>query len=158
MIVAPLSDSQRFDSTFHEALAHLRDSLQKGSAAKALSGVFSAGGKKYGVDSANIYIADYKIPAALLARAADPTAPAGRRPSRRCSPARRAEINYQAGRALDAEDFRTAVRRIRQRKERERRAKDAAAGKAPSKDQAPVDPPEPTRKPPQPDPIALQSP
>jgi hypothetical protein len=156
VIVAPLSDSQRFDSAFHETLAHMKDTLQKGSAAKALAGVFTAGGKKYGVDSANIYIADYKIPAALLAvlpiHGTGWSTPEQAQLNRQTR-----EINYQAGRALDAEDFRTAVRRIRQRKERERRAKEVAAGKVPS-GQAPLEAPEPVRKPVQPDPIALQSP
>ena len=157
VILVPLSDSQRFDSTFHEALAHLQDTLQKGSAAKALNGIFTAGGKKYGLDSANIYIADFKIPAALLAVL--PIRPTGMAtPEQQALYRQTSEINYQAGRALDAEDFRTAVRRIRQRKERERRLKDAAAGKTPPKDQLPLDPPERARKPVRPDPIALQSP
>ena len=157
VVVAPLSDSQRFDSAFHEALAHMADTLGKSSAARALSGVFTAGGKKYGVDSQNIYIADYKIPAALLAvLPIHPTGPMT--PEQAALNRQTREINYQAGRALDAEDFRTAVRRIRQRKEREHRAQELAAGKKPSKDQAPLDPPELPRKPPQPDPIALQTP
>lgn len=157
VMVAGLSDSARFDSAFHETIAHLQDTLQRNAAAKALSGIFSAGGKKYGLDSANIYIADFKIPAALLAVL--PIRPTGMAtPEQMALNRQTAEINYQSGRALDAEDFRTAVRRIRQRKERERRLKDAAAGKVASKDQVPLDPPETARKRLDPDPISLQSP
>jgi hypothetical protein len=154
VIVAPLSDSARFDSAFHETLGHLQDSV--GHHAGALSGIFSAGGKKYGLDSQNIYIADYKIPAALLALL--PIHPTSS-PSQEANMFGRqvAEVNYQTGRALDAEDFHDAVKRIRMRKEREKRQKEIAAGKIPSVVDAPLEAPAPVRKP-QVDPIALQSP
>ena len=157
VIVAPLDDTARFDSAFHEVLGHLVDSVAHGSAARAAAGIFSAGGKKYGLDSANIYIADYKIPAALLALL--PIHPTGSVSQEQTVAGRQiAEINYQAGRALDAEDFRTAVKRIRQRKEREKRAKEALALGQATGVRAPPPPPEPVRKPPKKDPIALQTP
>jgi hypothetical protein len=40
-----------------------------------------------------------------------------------------ADINYNAPRAMNAEEFRTAVKRIRERKERERREAREAAEK-----------------------------
>lgn len=154
VIVAPLSDSARFDSAFHETMGHLQDSALK--RAGALSGIFSAGGKKYGLDSQNIYIADYKIPAALLALI--PIHPTSS-PSQEATMFGRqlADVNYQTGRALDAEDFHDAVKRIRLRKEREKRQKEIAAGKVPSVVEAPLEAPPPVRKP-QTDPIALQTP
>jgi hypothetical protein len=39
------------------------------------------------------------------------------------------DINYHAPRAMNAEEFRTAVKRIRQRKERERQQEREAAEK-----------------------------
>ena len=156
VVVAPRNDSSRFDSAFHEALGHLQDSVAHGSASRAASGIFSAGGKKYGLDSANIYIADYKIPAALLALL--PIRPTGSASQELTVAGRQiAEVNYQSARALDAEDFHTAVKRIRQRKEREKRAHEAALGTTTTAS-APAPPPEPLRKPPQKDPIALQTP
>ena len=156
VVVTPLTDSSRFDSAFHEALGHLQDSLAHGVASRAVAGIFSAGGKKYGLDSANIYIADYKIPAALLALL--PIRPTGSASQELTVAGRQiAEVNYQAARALDAEDFHAAVKRIRQRKEREKRAHEAALGKTTTAS-APAPPPEPLRKPPQKDPIALQTP
>ena len=134
-------------------MAHLQDLAKK--QAGSLNGVFTAGGKKYGVDSNNIYIADYKIPAALLALL--PIHPSGPASQEYTTAGRQmAEVNYQAGRALDAEDFKTAVKRIRQRKEREKREKDIAAGRTPSAVEAPVE--TPVRKTPIVDPIALQPP
>jgi hypothetical protein len=152
--VAPISDSARFDSAFHESVLHLQDLAKK--QAGSLNGVFSAGGKKYGVDSNNIYIADYKIPAALLALL--PIHPSGPASQEYTTNGRQvAEVNYQAGRALDAEDFKTAVKRIRQRKEREKRDKEIAAGKTPTTAvDAPVE--TPVHKKPLVDPIALQPP
>jgi hypothetical protein len=150
-----LSDSARFDSAFHETMAHLQDSAMKH--AGALSGVFSAGGKKYGIDSQNIYIADYKIPAALLALIPiHPTYSSGSQ-EQLMTGRQVAEVNYQTGRALDAEDFHDAVKRIRMRKEREKRQKEIAAGHPPSVVDAPLEAPPPVRKP-QVDPIALQTP
>jgi hypothetical protein len=151
--VAPLSDSARFDSAFHESVLHLQDLAKK--QAGSLNGVFQAGGKKYGLDSNNIYIADYKIPSALLALL--PIHPSGPASQEYTTSGRQvAEVNYQAGRALDAEDFKTAVKRIRQRKEREKREKEIAQGKTPSAVEAPVE--TPVRKAPMVDPIALQPP
>jgi hypothetical protein len=156
VIMNPIGDSASFDSAFHETLAHLQDTLTKSSAAKALSGIFSAGGKKYGLDSSNIYIADFKIPSALLAVL--PIHPTGyATPEQSVLVRQSAEVNYQAGRALDAEDFHTAIKRIRQRKEREKRAREAALGKNAAAT-ASVAAPEPVRKPPPKDPIALQTP
>ncbi len=153
MNVAPLSDSARFDSAFHESVTHLQDLAKK--QAGALNGVFSAGGKKYGLDSNNIYIADYKIPAALLALL--PIHPSGPASQEYTTSGRQiADVNYQAGRALDAEDFKTAVKRIRQRKEREKRDKEIAAGKTPTTAvDAPVE--TPVHKKPMVDPIALHA-
>jgi len=136
------------------SLNHLRDSLllqQK----KALSTVFEAGGKKYGVDDKDIYIADIKIPSALLSVL--PIHPTGYQTVDEAVLSRQtSEINYQAGRALDAEDFKTAIKRIRERKEREHQERLAAEGKGPPP--PPEQPKKDPKKAPRQDPVALQSP
>ena len=155
VIVAPRPDNAALGDTnaMRAALVHLKDSL-KMSRAAALNTTFEAGGHKYGVDSANIYIADYKIPSALLSLFN--IHPTGYATVDQASTARQSmEINYQSSRALDAEDFHTAVKRIRERKEREHEEKLAAEGKGP--------PPAPREAPkkkaePRKDPVALQSP
>ena len=156
VIFTPLPDNAALLDTnvMHRSLAHLRDSLIK-KQADALSTVFEAGGKKYGVDGQNIYIADYKIPAALLGLL--PIRPTGyATPEQAYRTRQSAEINYQAGRALDAEDFHTAVKRIRQRKEREHELKLYAEGKGPAP--APIATETHEHREIRQDPIALQSP
>jgi len=155
VIVAPRPDNAGLMDTnvMRANLIHLKDSLKMARAA-ALNTTFEAGGHKYGVDSANIYIADYKIPSALLSLFN--IHPTGYATVDQAATQRQTmEINYQSARALDAEDFRTAVKRIRERKEREHEEKLAAEGKGP--------PPAPLKGPPKKtevrqDPIALQSP
>jgi hypothetical protein len=88
---------------------------------------FEKGGKKYGIDGRNIYVADIKIPAALLAllpinQQANPQA----LERSRAIAAMNADIAYQAQRAMNEEEFQAAVKRIRERKERERNGKQLA--------------------------------
>lgn len=155
VIVAPRPDNAAILDTnvMRASVLHMKDSLRL-ARASALNTTFEAGGHKYGIDSANIYIADYKIPSALLSLFN--IHPTGYATVDQASTSRQvADINYQAARALDAEDFKTAVKRIRQRKEREHEEKLAAEGKGP--------PPAPLKSPakktePRQDPIALQSP
>jgi hypothetical protein len=156
VIVAPRADNAAILDTnvMRASLIHFKDSLKMARAA-SLNTTFEAGGHKYGLDSANIYIADYKIPAALLSLFN--IHPTGYATIDQASISRQtADINYQAGRALDAEDFKTAVKRIRERKEREHEERLAAEGKGP--------PPAPEKHGPakktevRQDPIALQSP
>ena len=155
VVVAQRPDNAAITDTnvFRANLAHLKDSL-KLARASALNTTFEAGGHKYGVDSANIYIADYKIPSALLSLFnVHPTGYAT--VDQAATQHQTMEINYQAARALDAEDFRTAVKRIRERKEREHEQKLAAEGKGPPP--APIEAPKKKAEP-RKDPVALQSP
>ncbi|HJU87829.1 MAG TPA: hypothetical protein VJ672_00465 [Gemmatimonadaceae bacterium] len=91
---------------------------------------FEKGGKKYGLDGKNIYVANLKIPAALLAllpinQQANPQA----LERGRALAAMNADIAFHAQRAMNEEEFQTAVKRIRERKERERREKVVAEQK-----------------------------
>ena len=88
-------------------------------------------GRKYGWDSLGIHLGGVTIPRELLALAgalaqvpavSNPTVADRARAVRTMSE----DINYNAPRAMNAEEFRTTVKRIRERKERERKeAKDA---------------------------------
>ncbi|HUO52847.1 MAG TPA: hypothetical protein VMT93_10035 [Gemmatimonadaceae bacterium] len=157
VIYVPRPDNAKLFDTGATRLAikHYQDSLMK-KQADALKTVFEAGGKKYGVDGQNIYIADFKIPSALLSLI--PIHPTGYATPDQAALARQtADINYQAGRALDAEDFKTAIKRIRMRKEREHEAALAAQGKGPAPSAAiPFE--APVHKEIRTDPIALQAP
>ena len=84
------------------------------------------GGKKYGIDQRNIYLGSITLPTALLAllpinRQANPTE-SGREWSLALMSA---DIHYQAERAITEDEFKAAVKRIRDRKERERREAEA---------------------------------
>ena len=88
-------------------------------------------GRKYGWDSLGIHLGGLTIPRELLAlggalaqvpAVSNPTVAERARAVRTMTD----DINYNAPRAMNAEEFRTTVKRIRERKERERReAKDA---------------------------------
>jgi len=95
---------------------------------------FSRGGKKYGVDQKFIRLGDFAIPTALLALLpmnnlqGNPTAMDR---ARRLS-SFRSEIIEQAERRQRDDDFYSAVRALRERKEKERREAEArAAGTVP---------------------------
>jgi hypothetical protein len=158
VVIAPKPENVRLDSALHASLMVFTDSVNKARVANgSLPATFTAGGKKYGMDSANVYIADFKIPTALMALL--PIHGTGYATADQSALSRQVyEINYQAGQALGAEDFRTAVKRIRERKEREKRARDAAQGKPGSAVLAAAPDPPPKHHEPRVDPIALQTP
>ena len=84
---------------------------------------FEKGGKKWGMDKRNIYIGDHSIPTAILALLPlnSGSNPVKNREERNLN-LQRQEINEQAQRAMNEAEFREAVKKIRERKEREHRA------------------------------------
>ena len=90
-------------------------------------------GSKYGVDQKYIHLGKFSIPTAVLALlplnvTGNPTV----MDRERRLASMRLEINEQASRAMSEDDFRSAVRNIRERTDRERaerRAKEAAESK-----------------------------
>lgn len=85
---------------------------------------FDRNGKKYGIDGSKIYLGKFWIPSAVLAalpiRAqANP----GEVAVNRLSSTYRGEIQQHAQAQFHDEEFKTAVKRIRERKDRERREK-----------------------------------
>jgi hypothetical protein len=77
-------------------------------------------GKKFGIDSKNIYIAGLKIPAAVLALLPIPAGNVDQNRAYNHLMDLRADLQYAAQRAATLEEFKTVIREIRERKERER--------------------------------------
>jgi hypothetical protein len=77
-------------------------------------------GKKFGLDSKNIYIAGLKIPAAVLALLPIPAGNIDQNRAYNHFMDLRADLLYAAQRAQTLEEFKEVIREIRARKERER--------------------------------------
>lgn len=77
-------------------------------------------GKKFGLDSKNIYIAGLKIPAAVLALVPLPAGNIDQNRAYNHLMDMRADLQYAAQRAENLEEFKTMIREMRLRKERER--------------------------------------
>jgi hypothetical protein len=77
-------------------------------------------GKKFGLDSKNIYIAGLKIPAAVLALLPIGSGNIDQNRAYNHFMDLRADLLYAAQRAQTLEEFKQVIREIRQRKERER--------------------------------------
>ena len=77
-------------------------------------------GRKFGLDSKNIYIAGLKIPAAVLALLPIPAGNIDQNRAYNHLMDIRADLQYAAQRAETMEEFKQVIKEIRQRKERER--------------------------------------
>jgi hypothetical protein len=77
-------------------------------------------GKKFGLDSKNIYIAGLKIPAAVLALVPIPVGNIDQNRAYNHLMDLRGDLMYAAQRAATMEEFKTMIREMRERKERER--------------------------------------
>jgi hypothetical protein len=77
-------------------------------------------GKKFGLDSKNIYIAGLKIPAAVLALLPIPAGNIDQNRTYNHLMDLRGDLLYAAQRAQNMEEFKTMIREMRVRKERER--------------------------------------
>jgi hypothetical protein len=127
VLALPRSLSEQLDSMLVTGTERVRDSIALASAQrKPGDWTWTKDGKKYGWDAAGIHLGGITIPRELLAlggalakvdAASNPQVADRARAVR----AMTQDINYNAPRAMNAEEFRTAVKRIRERKERERR-------------------------------------
>jgi hypothetical protein len=77
-------------------------------------------GKKFGLDSKNIYIAGLKIPAAVLALLPIPAGNIDQNRAYNHLMEMRSDLLYAARRAETMEEFKQVIKEIRQRKEKER--------------------------------------
>jgi hypothetical protein len=77
-------------------------------------------GKKFGIDSKNIYIAGLKIPAAVLALLPIPAGNVDQNQAYNHLMGLRADLQYAAQRSENLDEFKAMIRDMRLRKERER--------------------------------------
>jgi hypothetical protein len=137
ILALPRSLSEQLDSMLVTGTQRVRDSIALASAQRRPGDwTWTKDGKKYGWDSLGIHLGDVTIGRELLLlggvlakvdAASNPIVADRARAIR----AMTRDINYNAPRAMNAEEFRTAVKRIRERKERERReAREADEKKA----------------------------
>lgn len=131
IILAPTGPQTRADSLkwmLAERIVDYTDSVSRANPQGRAPGdwTFERNGKKYGIDPRYIRLGDFEIPTALLALMpmnvqANPIA---MERNRRLN-AMTSEIQYQAARMARDDEFRQAVRALRERKERERREAEA---------------------------------
>ncbi len=122
---APKTHAQRVDSAVHASVLAYNDSVARAAAAAGKQPgdwTFEKNGQKWGVDGNKIYLGKFAIPSAVLAALpihiqGNP----GETASDRLSIARRGDIQLHAASAYHDDEFKTAVKRIRERKDRERR-------------------------------------
>ena len=135
VLALPRNISDQLDSMLVTGTQRVRDSIALASAARRPGDwTWTRDGEKYGWDSLGIHLGGITIPreALLLAglfanvdASSNPTVAERARVIRSMTQ----DINYHTPRAMNAEEFRTAVKRIRQRKERERQQEREAAEK-----------------------------
>lgn len=128
----PLTQKQRVDSVIAERFRDYQDSLRVAQAARGRDGsdwTVEKGGYKWGLDRSFIRLGPLSIPTALLGLLPMNNASmqgnvfASERMRRQDAWSR--EINEQAQRSLNEDEFRVAVKRLRERKEKERLQKKA---------------------------------
>ncbi|MFL5576200.1 MAG: hypothetical protein ACJ79S_09575 [Gemmatimonadaceae bacterium] len=141
VVSAPKSPTERLDSSLTARLRAHRDSLavvaHVPSKAERGDWTVERDGKKYGIDQKFIHLGKFSLPTAALAllplnTQANPIAARREQALDRM----RADIQFQAQRAMNEEEFRDAVKAIRERKERERaaaRQAETVAGKGGSR-------------------------
>ena len=129
----PKTHGERVDSTIRAMVFAYNDSVAK---AAELAGrkpgdwTFERGGQKWGLDGNKIYLGKFAIPSAVLAALpiriqGNP----GETIADRLVTTRRGEVLEHAAAQYHDLEFKSAVKRIRERKDRERREKLAADGK-----------------------------
>jgi hypothetical protein len=136
-VSAPKRPAERLDSALAARVRAHQDSLAemaKNAGRRPGDWTFEKNGKKYGIDEHNIYIANLKIPSAILALLPLRQGANIQDPQRaHVAVQQHDEIMYQAQRAMNEDEFREAVKRIRERKDRERKAKQEEEKKAEQK-------------------------
>lgn len=140
----PRSVSEQLDSMLVTGTQRVRDSIALASAQRRPGDwSWTKDGRKYGWDSLGIHLGGITIPReALLLAGVLAKVDAASNPSvadrARAVRSMTQDINYHAPRAMNAEEFRTAVKRIRERKERERREAREAAEKKEKEQKSPA--------------------
>jgi hypothetical protein len=139
-ISAPKTMAQRVDSTMRAAFQAQFDSMalaEKNAPRDPRDWTIDRNGQKWGLDQKYIHLGKWKLPSAVLALL--PLQPGGVDGNRviegRNAAFIRRDVLEHAQRSIREDEFKAAVRRIRERKERERREQEktiAATGKGTS--------------------------
>jgi hypothetical protein len=127
----PKTHAERVDSAVRASIYAYNDSVAR---ALALAGkkpgdwTFEKNGQKWGIDGNKIYLGKFAIPSAVLAALpihiqGNP----GESIADRLSTTRRADLLTHAASAFHDDEFKSAVKRIRERKDRERKEKQQTA-------------------------------
>jgi hypothetical protein len=124
-IPAPKTHAQRVDSAVHAMIYAYNDSVARAAAAagrKPGDWTFEKNGQKWGLDGNKIYLGKFAIPSAVLAALpiriqGNP----GETIADRLVTTRRGEVMEHAQAQFHDDEFKAAVKRIRERKDRERR-------------------------------------
>jgi len=132
---APKTAAERADSAVKATILAYNDSVAMAAANQGRAPgdwTFDRNGKKYGIDGSKIYLGKFWIPSAVLAalpiRAqANP----GERAANRLVSTHRGEVLLHAQSQFQDQEFKTAVKRIRERKDRERREKERQQNEGP---------------------------
>jgi len=129
IIRSPRSVSEDVDSIVRLAIGIYRDSVAI-AAAQRKPGDWTFKGKDgetWGMDGKYIYVGKFKIPTALLALLPLNAGGGGSPIEARTAAYIRNDVMLNAQRAISEDEFRDAVKRIRERKEREKRQKQIAS-------------------------------
>jgi len=119
VVVVPKTGDQVRDSALASALKIYNDSMAAlADARQPGDWTVKKNGKRYGLDRGRLILGDLSVPIPFALKA-----PPAINEDNRLAERIREEIELQSKRAINEEEFRTAVRRIRERKERERREK-----------------------------------
>jgi len=121
----PKTHAERVDSAVRAAIYAYNDSVARAAGLKGKEPgdwTFEKNGQKWGIDGNKIYLGKFAIPSAVLAALpihiqGNP----GEGLSDRLAPSRRADLMLHAESQFHDDEFNAAVKRIRERKDRERR-------------------------------------
>ncbi|MFI5312261.1 MAG: hypothetical protein ACHQQ3_13560 [Gemmatimonadales bacterium] len=122
IVIAPMSPTQRLDSAIASRIHAIQDSLAALPTERAPGDwTTTRNGKKYGIDQKYIHLGDFSLPTAILALLPLNVQgnPSVYERDKRLA-VMRGEIQEQAARMARDEDFRAAVKALRERKEKER--------------------------------------
>jgi hypothetical protein len=128
----PKTQAQRTDSAVQAIIFAYNDSVAKASGGRQPGDwTFEKGGGKWGVDGSKIYLGKFAIPSAVLAALplriqGNP----GERLNDRLVGTHAGEVSEHAASQYHDIEFKETVKRIRERKDRERRERLAAEGRA----------------------------
>ncbi|MEO7457855.1 MAG: hypothetical protein ABIY52_16475 [Gemmatimonadaceae bacterium] len=135
---APKSHAERVDSAVKASIYAYNDSVARAMAAAGKAPgdwTFEKNGKKWGVDGNKIYLGKFAIPSAVLAALpiriqGNP----GETINDRLVTTRRADLLLHADAQFHDDEFKSAVKRIRERKDRERKERQEATRPAAAPD------------------------